>query len=161
MLLGLSIGLGLFLIAATILTFIVLYDLRHTIVPISASWALILVSGLFSFVQSSDLHEFGTSFLVAMFIGGGFFLVYALSQGRAMGLGDAPVAFGLSLLVAPFAFAGVLFSFWIGALVGVGILFGRPGGPKMGIEVPFVPFMAVGFLLAYFIQWNPLAFMFL
>ena len=37
------------------------------------------------------------------------------------------------------------------------LLFLRRGGPRMGVEVPFVPFLALGFLLAYFIQWNPLA----
>jgi len=26
----------------------------------------------------------------------------------------------------------------------------------MGIEVPFVPFLAAGYLLAFFTQWNPL-----
>jgi prepilin signal peptidase PulO-like enzyme (type II secretory pathway) len=26
----------------------------------------------------------------------------------------------------------------------------------MGIEVPFVPFLALGYLLAFFTQWNPL-----
>ena len=25
----------------------------------------------------------------------------------------------------------------------------------MGVEVPFAPFLAAGFLLAYFTQWNP------
>jgi prepilin signal peptidase PulO-like enzyme (type II secretory pathway) len=73
-----------------------------------------------------------------------------------MGLGDAPVAFSLALLVgSAYAFAGLIFSFWIGALFGIGLLLARRGGPTMGIEVPFVPFLAAGFLLAYFTQWNP------
>jgi prepilin signal peptidase PulO-like enzyme (type II secretory pathway) len=37
-------------------------------------------------------------------------------------------------------------------------LVGRPKGHRMGIEVPFVPFLAVGFLLAYFTQWTPFLF---
>jgi hypothetical protein len=39
-----------------------------------------------------------------------------------MGLGDTPVAVALSLLVGTQAFSGLLFSFWIGALVGIVIL---------------------------------------
>jgi prepilin signal peptidase PulO-like enzyme (type II secretory pathway) len=50
---------------------------------------------------------------------------------------------------------GILFSFWIGALFGIAVLLRRRGGPTMGIEVPFVPFLAAGFLLAFFTQWNP------
>jgi prepilin signal peptidase PulO-like enzyme (type II secretory pathway) len=79
-----------------------------------------------------------------------------LSRGRAMGLGDTPAVFGLSLLAGRTAVAGVLFSFWVGGVIGICILALRKGGPKMGIEVPFVPFMAVGFLIALFTQWNPL-----
>ena len=40
--------------------------------------------------------------------------------------------------------------------MGVLILVLRRGGPRMGIEVPFVPFLAIGYLLAFFTQWNPL-----
>ncbi len=98
------------------------------------------------------------SYITAGVIGLGFLLMHVLSKGKAMGLGDAPIALALSLMVAPYAFAGLLFSFWIGALLGIGILATRQGGPTMGIEVPFVPFMAAGFLLAYFLQWNPLSF---
>ena len=76
-----------------------------------------------------------------------------------MGLGDAPIALGLSLLVGfGAAFSGLIFSFWIGALCGILILVLRRGGPRMGIEVPFVPFLAAGYLLAYFTQWNPFLF---
>jgi prepilin signal peptidase PulO-like enzyme (type II secretory pathway) len=74
-----------------------------------------------------------------------------------MGLGDAPVALALALLAGPgLALAGLLFSFWIGALVGIAILVSRPKGHRMGIEVPFVPFLAAGYLLAFFTRWNPL-----
>lgn len=74
-----------------------------------------------------------------------------------MGLGDAPSVLGLSLLVGPGSvLPGVLFSFWIGALYGIVVLMTTPKGHRMGIEVPFVPFLALGFLLAYFTGWNPL-----
>jgi prepilin signal peptidase PulO-like enzyme (type II secretory pathway) len=103
------------------------------------------------------LDVLGTTLFTAGMIGLAFLLLHLLSGGRAMGLGDAPVALSLSLLCAPYAFSGVLFSFWIGAIIGIAILVMRRGGPRMGIEVPFVPFLAAGYLLAYFIQWNPLA----
>ncbi len=155
---GLSSALLAFLSAVSVLAFIVLYDLRHTIVPSYASVLLLILSAVTLFARVPSAYELGGAFLTAGFIALGFLLLHVFSGGRAMGLGDAPVAFSLSLLVAPYAFAGLLFSFWIGALCGIAILFMRRGGPRMGIEVPFVPFLALGYLLAYFIQWNPLAF---
>lgn len=155
--LGPALALMPFLGACAVLAFIVMYDLRHTVVPPASSALLVLLSIIHASLVASSSAQFGTRLLVAGVIGLGFFLMHALSKGRAMGLADAPVAFALSLLVAPYALAGLLFSFWSGAVIGIAILFLRRGGPRMGIEVPFVPFLAIGYLLAYFVEWNPLA----
>ncbi|MGB4076234.1 MAG: hypothetical protein WBK28_00830, partial [Minisyncoccia bacterium] len=153
--LGLGLPLLVFLLVLLSLAFIVVYDLRHTIVPLHGSICLFAFSFTFLILTSTSLATLGTALLTAGAIGAGFLALHVLSKGRAMGLGDAPVALSLSLLAAPYAFPGLLFSFWIGALFGIVILFARRGGPTMGIEVPFVPFMAAGFLLAYLTSWNP------
>jgi len=153
--LGISLELVFFLLSLAVLAFIVAYDLKHTVVPAVASLFLFSFSAAFALLSAGSIQEFGGALLTAGAIGFAFFLLYALSSGRAMGLGDAPVALSLSLLVAPYAFSGLLFSFWIGAVIGIAVLVLRRGGPKMGIEVPFVPFLAVGYLLAYFTTWSP------
>ncbi len=153
---GLSLAFAVFLVACTILLFIVVYDLRHTIVTWASSIVLLLLSGLFAVLQTSMPQDLFPIVVTAAIIGLFFFLMHALSGGKWMGLGDAPVAFALSLLVGGAAIPGILFSFWIGAVVGIVILFIRRGGPTMGIEIPFVPFLAAGYLLAFFTQWNPL-----
>lgn len=89
--------------------------------------------------------------LVAFFLA----LIHFLSRGRAMGLADAPLAFGLALMSGTAALSGFIFSFWIGAVIGIIMLAQRPQGSRMGVEVPLAPFLAAGFLLAYFTQWNP------
>jgi prepilin signal peptidase PulO-like enzyme (type II secretory pathway) len=155
---GLTLVLPFFLLALFVLTFTVLYDLRHTIVPQWASTTLTVLGLIIAALNAQTITVFGTTVLTAGIIALAFFLLYALSRGRAMGLGDTPIAFALSLMVAPYAVAGLLFSFWIGAIVGMLILFMRRGGPRMGIEVPFVPFLALGYVVALFIQWNPLSF---
>jgi len=154
--LGLGVPLILFLISLSILSFIVLYDLKHTVVPRTASF-LFLVSALaFALVVHDTAAALGLTIALAGIMALFLFLLHALSRGRAMGLGDAPIVFSLALLVgSAYAFSGLLFSFWIGAVVGIVVLLVRRGGPTMGIEVPFVPFLAAGFLLAYFTQWNP------
>jgi len=154
--LGLGLPLLFFLLSVAVLAVIVLYDLRHTIVPQIGSVLLVAFSLEYAVLSAGDLLEFGATLLVAGLIGGAFLLAFLLSKGRMMGLGDAPVAFGLALLAGSQAIPGLLFSFWIGALVGIAILVRRPKGHRMGVEVPFVPFMAFGFLLAFFTSWNPL-----
>lgn len=155
---GISPELVVFFLYVVVLFAVVLYDVRHTIVPPVASGILLVLSVVFSLVATSDYRVLGLSYITAGCIGLGFFLLHLFSKGRAMGLGDAPIALSLSILVAPYALGGLLFSFWIGAVVGIAILVMRRGGPTMGIEVPFVPFLALGYLLAYFFQWNPFLF---
>lgn len=153
--LGLSIEAAVLALFSSVLLGLVLYDIRHTIVPPLASGTLVVLAVVFSFLVMDQAGSLFLTYLTAGVISLGFFLLYALSKGRAMGLGDTPVSLALALVSAPYAFGGLLLSFWIGALVGIVILVLRRGGPTMGIEVPFVPFLALGFLLAYFFQWNP------
>ncbi len=153
---GLTSQLLVFLAALCVLAFIVMYDLRHTLVPPGAAAALVVLSGVFALLVSSDAAAFIRTLTYATVIAAFFFSLYLFSRGRAMGLGDTPISFALALLAGSAAPAGFLFSFWIGGVIGICILVLRRGGPRMGIEVPFVPFMAAGFLLALFTQWNPL-----
>lgn len=154
--LGLGAPLLVFLAVLSVLVVVVLYDLRHTIVPLPGMLLIFVGSLAFAALVHENVQDLGLSLLIAGGISMFIFLLHALSRGRAMGLGDAPMAFSLALLVgSQYAISGILFSFWIGALFGIGILLLRRGGPTMGIEVPFVPFLAAGFLLAYFTQWNP------
>lgn len=153
---GLSLLLPLLLVILVVLAFVVVYDLRHTIVPTHTSNLLVILTALYAVLAQGITPLLGITLLTAGAIGTGFFLMYALSGGRAMGLGDAPIALALSLLAGPYALGGLLLSFWIGGLYGVGILVTRRGGPRMGIEVPFVPFLALGYLLAFFLAWNPI-----
>lgn len=156
-LLGPTPLLFVFLVALAFLLFIVLYDLRHTIVPMKPLLAFILFALIFRVMYEPIPHEFGTALLFAGIASAIFLLFHILSKGKAMGLGDAPVVLGLSLLVGPLTVVpGVLFSFWIGAIYGMVVLAQTPRGHRMGIEVPFVPFLALGFLLAYATGWNPL-----
>jgi prepilin signal peptidase PulO-like enzyme (type II secretory pathway) len=152
---GLTPQLAVFFALLFVLYVLVLYDLRHTIVPPVLSALLAVLCLALAILESPSWHALGVAFVIAAVIGLAFVALHALSRGRAMGLGDAPVAFALSLAAAPLAPAGLAFSFWIGAAVGIVIVASRPRGRRMGIEVPFVPFLAAGYLLAILTQWNP------
>jgi prepilin signal peptidase PulO-like enzyme (type II secretory pathway) len=156
--LGLTLALLFFCITLSVLLFITVYDIRHTIVPPLASFLLLCSSSVFAYITTHDNTVLTHTILIALVVSGAFVLMHVLSKGRAMGLGDAPVVFALSLFTGVHAIPGLLFSFWSGALFGIILLLLRRGGPTMGIEVPFVPFMAFGYLLAYITQWSPFTF---
>jgi leader peptidase (prepilin peptidase) / N-methyltransferase len=155
MTIGMSFGLAVLFIALALLLALVLYDLEHQILPPLLLGLFVAVSAIARFFLGNSMSEFIFSFVVAIGLGMFILLIHALSQGRAMGLSDAPLTFGLALLTGSAAISGFVFSFWIGAVVGIVILARRPHGSRMGVEVPFAPFLAAGFLLAYFTQWNP------
>ena len=141
----------------SVLLALVLYDLAHQILPPSLLIVFVAASALTRYLLAPSFSAFSSTLLVALGITAVLALIHYASRGRAMGLADAPLAFGLSLLAGSAALAGFIFSFWIGAVVGILILLQRPVGSRIGVEVPFAPFLAAGFLLAYFTQWNPFA----
>jgi len=153
--LGFSGVLLLLLTALSLLLALVLYDLAHQILPSVLLALFIAASAVTGFFLAPSTDAFLDSFFVAFLLASSLALVHVLSRGRAMGFADAPLTLGLALFSGSTAFAGFIFSFWIGAVIGIAILLRRPAGTRMGVEVPFAPFLAAGFILAYFTQWNP------
>ncbi|MFA5997895.1 MAG: prepilin peptidase [Candidatus Paceibacterota bacterium] len=153
--LGMTIALPFMLASLVFLLALVLYDLQHQILPPALLGAFVFLSAATGFFLAPSRETFSSVALTALLIAASLALIHLLSRGRAIGFSDAPFAFGLALLTGPAAFAGFIFSFWIGAAIGIVVLFTRPIGSRMGVEVPFAPFLAAGFLLAYFTQWNP------
>ena len=152
--LGFVSALPLMLLSISLLLALVLYDLLHQILPPLLLTAFVVAAAITGFVSAPSLMVFWSTLLVASLIATSLALIHFFSRGRAMGLADTPLVFGLALLVGPAAFSGFIFSFWIGAVVGIVLLLKRPVGSRMGVEVPFAPYLAAGFLLAYFTQWN-------
>lgn len=155
--LGITWALVLLLIAFSFLVALVLYDMRHMVIPSVFSLPLALVSVAFAALVAPSVISFGFTFVVASIIGLSLAVLHFVSRGRAMGLADAPLAFSLALIAGPLAFSGFVYSFWIGAIVGILILIRAPKGHLMGIEVPFAPFLSAGFLLAFFSGWHVLS----
>jgi prepilin signal peptidase PulO-like enzyme (type II secretory pathway) len=155
---GITLALPFLLLSLALLLALVLYDLAHQILPPVLLGAFVVAAAAAGFLSAPSTDAFISSCTTALLIAASLALIHYLSGGRAMGFSDAPLSLGLALLVGPAALAGFIFSFWIGAVVGIVILAGRPAGSRMGVEVPFAPYLAAGFILAYFTQWNPFAF---
>ncbi len=153
LILGVSSVLVTMLVSLSLILALVLYDITHQILPPELLWLFVGASVVTAFLATSS-GEILRVFIIAIGISTSLAMIYFLSRGRAMGLADTPFAFGLALLVGQIAITGFVFSFWIGAVIGIVLLAHRPSGSRMGVEVPFAPFLAAGFLLAYFTQWN-------
>jgi len=137
----------------SLLLVIAVYDLRHKIIPDVLSFVfgalafvgLFFFSGYSFFPHIPVLSEFASGALLAL----PFALLWLISRGSWMGLGDAKLALGLGWLLG---FANIITSvavaFWFGAIVGV-ILFLFSKKYKMKSEIPFAPFLVVGAFIIF------------
>lgn len=150
---------------AMLLIVITVYDIRHTIIPNE----LTMLLGVFAVIMLGLRFGGGGIASVVEGISGGlgaslfFYVLWYVSKGRWIGLGDAKLALPLGVIAGgTAAFSMVVLSFWVGAgislmllglqrLLQTGKTFLRFHAPQLTIksEVPFAPFLILGFLLAY------------
>lgn len=138
-----------------VILFIVIYDIRHTVIPWSCSLLLIGLSlvSLFLSGMPSFAALLSGPLLALPLLALSFF-----SRGRWMGWGDGvfQLSLGWFLGLVP-ALSALALSVWTGAFVGVGLVLVsqlpwkyRSRGFTIQSELPFAPFLALGALLVYF-----------
>ena len=148
------------------------YDLRHTIIPDAWVWTfnVLALLSIFAFPLQATTYWL-PAILAGPVVALPLFLLWFVSHGRWMGLGDAKLALGIGWLLGPFYRMIALFlSFIIGDFVSVFILLPLPHFVaylrKWGIarlsnvshqltmksEVPFGPFLVSACLLVWISQ---------
>jgi len=144
---------------------IIVYDLKHMIIPDSLSAFFVLLTAIrlavfwkFGLAIGHDLLMYG---LAAIVLAGFFFALWLVSSGRWIGLGDAKIAVGMGLYLGlAQGLSSFAFAFWIGAgfaltKMFISFIMGKfqlRKGEKsitMKSEIPFAPFLILGMLLAY------------
>lgn len=168
---GFSFAFVFYSVIWSILLVITVYDLKHTIIPD-------LLVFLFIFLSLGDIvwNIFieGFSGYIPYLIAGPilftpFFLLWFLSQGRWMGLGDGKLALGIGFFLGlQGGFDATVLSFWIGAIVSVLLIFLQQipalsfKGKKLTMksEIPFGPFLVLGMVLVFFFDISINAFFF-
>ncbi len=148
----------------SLLLVIAVYDIRHKIIPdiFALIFGILAFVGIFLFNASGFSPHLPTlwEFLSGLFLSLPFALMWFLSRGTWMGLGDAKLAVGLGLLLGPAKIlSGAVLSFWSGAIVGIGlVIFSKK--LKIKSEIPFAPFLVLGTILAFFFELHifPLGF---
>jgi len=149
------------LILWSILVVIVAYDFRHKIIPdllvyLFSIFALIL-SGLRYTAGATEISTLN-SIVAGIMLFFGFFSLWYLSRGKWIGLGDGKLALGIGFaLGVGYGISAIVLGFWAGAIVSILIILTQRLNPRgqqltMKSEIPFAPFLVLGFALVYFFQ---------
>jgi prepilin signal peptidase PulO-like enzyme (type II secretory pathway) len=147
------------LFAWLVVLFIFVYDLRHLIIPWSASLLLLTLSACSVWVRGVDPKS---ALIAGIALALPLFLLSLVSRGRWMGWADSllELSFGVLLGFSP-GLSALFIGIWSGALFGIGLIAytrltpsGRSHGEKRGFtiqsEIPFAPFLAFGAAVAFF-----------
>jgi prepilin signal peptidase PulO-like enzyme (type II secretory pathway) len=140
-------------IALSILIVVFVYDLYHKIIPDVFSFSFAGVGLILLFMNFS-----GWDLLAPVILYLPFYLLWRVSEGRWIGLGDGKLAFGFgAFLGIAYGLSAIVLSFWIGAVFAIGLMLIhqlRQDGKSitMKSEIPFGPFMIIAFLIVYFYQ---------
>lgn len=170
------------LIVMSFLVIIIVYDMKHKIIPDAFAYGFALIalahmfvtvlpSGAFALVQPDSFHM-----IAGIALAFPFYIFWLISSGRWMGLGDAKLALGIGWFLGLSAGGtAIIFSFWIGAAVSVFLLIVikfikglrkevpvsfRSRLPRLTFksEVPFAPFLITGLLIVFFFRYNIFSF---
>ena len=157
---------------SSLLVAILVYDVRHKIIPDGLVYTFILLSFGSTVVELStfQVHIPALSALVSgplLFLP--FYFLWLVSKGAWMGLGDGKLALGIGWF---FGIAGglsaIVLAFWIGAAVSIILLiyshirtryqlFKLRNAFTIKSEVPFAPFLILGFFIMFFFNIDILA----
>jgi leader peptidase (prepilin peptidase)/N-methyltransferase len=139
----------------SILIVISVYDIRHKIIPDKLVYLFVIISFLSLFINyDGGLVALSLPSLSSLLSGPAlalpFALLWIISKGKWMGLGDAKLILGIGWMLPPLsALSSVVISFWIGAIVGLFMIFLNKKKTKMNTEIPFAPFLILGVFLVF------------
>jgi leader peptidase (prepilin peptidase)/N-methyltransferase len=128
------------------LLFIVVYDLRHFVIPWSCSGLLALLA----ICNLIVMHASVVAWIVGPALAAPLLLLSLVSGGRWMGWGDGVLELGLGwMLGLTMGLTAFMLAFWAGAAVGIVLMLWQKGY-TMKSELPFAPFLILGAGVAYF-----------
>jgi leader peptidase (prepilin peptidase)/N-methyltransferase len=148
----------------SILIAISVYDIKHKMIPDSWSYTFAALA-LIQMIAVTPISEiFGSlrdtesilNILAGIIFFIPFYLLWKVSSGRWIGLGDGKLVIGIGWLLGFVDGIGaIVLAFWIGAIVAIAMmLIDRLNkGSKsitMKTEIPFGPFLILGTLIQFF-----------
>jgi prepilin signal peptidase PulO-like enzyme (type II secretory pathway) len=156
-------------VIAVLFIAVFVYDLYHMLMPDRWVWSFNAAALVFSlyllsiYAPQGDWMPYAWLFAAGPLVSLPLFLMWSVSRGAWMGFGDVKFALGIGwLLGVGYGYLALMYSFVIGAIVGVAILIPMPHivktlrslgitrlgagreGFTMKSEVPFGPFLIIG-----------------
>lgn len=150
--------LTFFALIFSILIVIMVYDIRHKIIPDTLSYSYAILSLLSIFINHTGIGALFVLPTLSAFIAGPllalpFALLWFFSRGRWMGLGDAKLMLGLGwMLGLLFGLSAMILSFWIGSVVGLLIMLFSNKKIGLKTEIPFAPFLIISTLIVFLLN---------
>lgn len=145
-----GIATAIQIIAACLLIVIVVYDVKHKIIPDSFVYTHSALALLYLFVGGNTLFHMPTfeALIAGPLLAVPFALLWVVSKGTWMGLGDAKLVLGIGWFLGINAgINAIVLAFWIGAVVSVIWLFATYRQFKPRMEIPFGPYLIIGMYL--------------
>ena len=146
---------SIFVFLFSILIVISVYDIRHKIIPDKLVYVFAIVSFLTLFINQTGMgHLFAKPILLDVLSGFilalPFALIWLVSKGKWMGLGDAKLILGIGWMLGFHkGVASVILSFWIGTIISLTIMFFSRKKIGLKTEIPFAPFLIVSTLVVF------------
>lgn len=154
------------------------YDLRHMIIPDGLVYLLIFFSLLPEVVMSVLLGSFSPILNIDFFAGPilfvPFWALWYFSNGRWMGFGDAKLVTAIGFILGLTQGVSAIFiGFWLGAIVSCFAMIFQKIKQKneiheglkiseknltMSSEIPFAPFLILGFFIVFFFGIDVISF---
>ena len=147
--------LTFFIFVFSLLIVIAVYDIRHKIIPDTLVYAFAFVSLSSVFINTTGIGPLFIAphmsvFSVGPLLAIPFALIWLISKGTLMGLGDAKLILGIGwLLGLSQGIAALIISFWVGAVFGLLVLLFSHKKVGMKTEIPFAPFIILGTLIVF------------
>lgn len=139
----------LYIVSSLIVIFFI--DLKYGIIPDKILYPLIFISLTFNFLVLQ-----GEQFSIFNFLLSGigsflfFLLIFLITKGKGMGLGDVKFSFFMGLFLGfPKVVMGFYLAFLTGAIVSIILVVIKKRKLKGG-TVPFGPFLVIGSIISYF-----------
>lgn len=158
------IDAGILIAALSVLVAIVVYDIRHKIIPDAFVYTFNVLALVSVFVEEGSVITQPDPLLLlsGALAAFPFAALWVVSRGAWIGFADAKLALGIGWFLGIVgALSSFMLAFWIGAVVSVLLLLIKRYGFQfmrnsltIHSEVPFAPFLAIGFLLVLFFSIN-------
>lgn len=151
----------IYAIIACLTVVIFVYDLKHCIIP-DALVFMFITAGLILRIAEYTISHSTPDLLAGPLFALFFASLWYFSGGTWMGFGDSKLVLGIGLILGmSFGLAAVMIGFWLGSIVGVLLIivsrFIERKAKKrihMKTEIPFAPFLIIGFWVALLFNVN-------